>query len=96
MVVFSSESGKALLLLREMHLPSRKTSQAIFLPKTRGLPVSTGFATLKFRQKHLKVPDELSLLFSLTLTYFDFILPIVFETHRIAKCLSYLITQLQQ
>ncbi len=79
MAVSNFESGKALLLLREMHLPSRKTSQAIFLPKNRGLPVSTGFAGFEFpqfSQNHLTKPDGLSYLFSLTLTHFGFILPI--------------------
>jgi len=46
--VFNFESGKALLLLREMHLPSWTNSRAMFLPQTMGLPVSTGFAGLNF------------------------------------------------
>ncbi len=42
--VFNFVSGKALLLRREMHLPSSTNSRATFLPKIRDLPVSLGFA----------------------------------------------------
>ncbi len=46
MVVPDFASGKALLLLREVHLPSWTNSQAIFLPQNGDLP--TGFTGLFF------------------------------------------------
>ncbi len=61
MAVFNFESGKALLLLREMHLPSWTNSRATFLPQIRDLPVSTGFSCCdfaKFSQNPLRKPNS--------------------------------------
>ena len=42
-------SGKVLLLLREMHLPSWTNSRATFSPQIRELPVPKGFAGCIFK-----------------------------------------------
>ena len=84
MAVLNFESSKALLLLREMHVPSLKISRAVFLPD---LPVSTGFGGLKSPNPSENPRQNLSLPPILpNLGSFGLILPILIKKN----CISYL------
>jgi len=86
-----SDSSKAQLWLRAMHLPSCTKFQAVFLPQNDNLPVSTDFSGLKYANFSQKSSTKPVLLpNSPYFGSFGLILPIFCEMNKTNTCLDYL------